>query len=101
MRGPIVYCVEGVDLPAGVRVLDVHVPREPQLAPRRMKELGDVVALEGKGLAIATGDWSNGLYRDFDAAARQAREFHLVLVPYFAWDNRGESEMSVWLPLAH
>ena len=101
MRGPIVYCVEGVDLPAGVRVLDVHIPREPRLAPRRMKELADSVALEGRGLAIATGDWSSsGLYRDFDPAARQAKEFHLVLVPYFAWDNRGASEMSVWLPLA-
>ena len=22
-------------------------------------------------------------------------------IPYYAWDNRGESEMSVWLPLAH
>jgi DUF1680 family protein len=97
-RGPIVYCVEGVDLPAGVRVLDVRLPREPQLAPRRMKELGDVIALEGKGLAVQTGDWSNQLYRDFVPARSTPREFHLVLVPYFAWDNRGDSEMSVWLP---
>jgi DUF1680 family protein len=89
-RGPIVYCVEGVDLPAGVRVLDVRLPREPNLEPRRMKELGDVVALEGKGLAVSSGDWSNQLYRDFDARATP-KEFHLVLVPYFAWDNRGTS----------
>jgi DUF1680 family protein len=104
MRGPIVYCAEGVDLPAGVRVLDVHLPRDPQLHPRRMKELGDVVALEGKGVAVAAGaggSWQDHLYRDFDAAAREPRAFHFVLVPYFAWDNRGESEMSVWLPLAH
>jgi DUF1680 family protein len=100
MRGPIVYCVEGVDLPAGVHVLDVRLSREPNLQPRRMKELGDVVALEGKGVAVTTSDWSNTLYRDFDPRAAAGNEFHLVLVPYFAWDNRGESEMSVWLPLA-
>jgi hypothetical protein len=101
MRGPIVYCLEGVDLPAGVRVLDVHLPRDANLQPRRMRELGNVVALEGKGVAVAGGEWSDQLYRDFDAAARAPKEFHLVLVPYFAWDNRGQSEMSVWLPIAH
>jgi uncharacterized protein len=83
-----------------VRVLDVFLPRGAQLQPRRMKELGDVVALEGKGLAVAAGAWNDQLYRDFDATAREPKAFHLVLVPYFAWDNRGASEMSVWLPLA-
>jgi DUF1680 family protein len=28
------------------------------------------------------------------------KEIHLVLIPYFAWDNRGDGEMTVWLPLA-
>ena len=50
-------------------------------------------------MAIAAGEWSEQLYRDF--TPRQPREFHLVLIPYYAWDNRGDSEMSVWLPLAH
>jgi DUF1680 family protein len=100
VRGPLVYCVEGVDLPAGVRVLDVRLPRKPNLQPRRMKELGNVVALEGRGLAVPGGDWSKQHYRDLDPAATP-EEFHLVLVPYFTWDNRGDSEMSVWLPLAN
>ena len=101
MRGPIVYCVEGVDLPAGVRVLDVLLPRDPQLQPRRMRELGGVVALEGRGVAVAPRHWDDQLYRDFDPRAAEGKAFHLVLIPYFAWDNRGASEMSVWLPLAH
>jgi DUF1680 family protein len=100
MRGPLVYCVEGVDLPAGVRVLDVHLPLEPNLTPSRMKELGDVVVLEGKGVAVASSAWANQLYRDLSPTVRKRQEFHLVLIPYFAWDNRGESEMSVWLPLS-
>jgi DUF1680 family protein len=52
--------------------------------------------IEGKGFARSGGgDWSDQLYRDRSAAPD--RELHLVLIPYFAWDNRGKSEMSVWL----
>ena len=28
------------------------------------------------------------------------RSVEFTAVPYYAWDNRGDSEMSVWLPLA-
>jgi DUF1680 family protein len=97
-RGPLVYCLESMDLPAGVRVTDVRVPRDVQLSPRATKELGGATVLEGRGLAIERKGWGNELYHDFSSAP--PREFHLILVPYFAWDNRGEGEMTVWLPLA-
>jgi DUF1680 family protein len=99
-RGPVVYCLESNDLPAGVRVLDVHLPGDAhqKLAPRATKELGGATVLEGKALAAERAEWSNQLYRDLSRAAM--KEFHLVLIPYFAWDNRGDSEMTVWLPLA-
>jgi DUF1680 family protein len=100
VRGPIVYCLESVDLPAGVRVLDVSVSRATPLTAQRSKDLGGVMMIEGKGIARASGDWSNTLYRDLTTAADAEREFHLVLVPYYAWDNRGKSEMTVWLPLS-
>jgi DUF1680 family protein len=29
-----------------------------------------------------------------------SHETEITLIPYFAWANRGASEMSVWLPLA-
>jgi DUF1680 family protein len=98
MRGPIVYCLESVDLPAGVRVLDVSISRSTPLTAQRGKDLGGVMMIEGKGVATSAGDWSDQLYRDLSTAPE--REFHLVLIPYYAWDNRGKSEMSVWLPLA-
>ena len=37
------------------------------------------------------------LYREI--ATESPREIEARLIPYFAWDNRGESEMSVWLPV--
>jgi DUF1680 family protein len=27
------------------------------------------------------------------------RTIPLTLIPYFAWDNRGDTEMTVWLPV--
>lgn len=98
MRGPIVYCLESPDLPAGVRVMDVKLPRDAKLTARRSNDLAGATILEGKGLAYVSADWSNALYRNHDPAP--PREFHLVLVPYYAWDNRGKSEMTVWIPLA-
>jgi DUF1680 family protein len=96
MRGPIVYCLESPDLPAGVRVLDVRLDRDTALTPRKTNQLGGVTVIEGKGFVRPGGDWSDQLYRDRSSAAEQ--ELHLVLIPYYAWDNRGKSEMTVWLP---
>jgi uncharacterized protein len=98
LRGPLVYCLESNDLPAGVRVLDVHVPRDATFSPRPTDLLCGATVLEGKGLAAARSDWSNELYRE--RPRTELRDVHLVLIPYYAWDNRGNSEMTVWLPLA-
>lgn len=97
VRGPIVYCLESIDLPQGLKVFDVLIPRDAALTPRASGELGGATVIEGKGLACASGDWSNRLYRDLATAS--PKEFHLVLIPYYAWDNRDASEMSVWIPL--
>ena len=33
-RGPVVYCLEGADLPQGIDVSQVHIPRDIQLNPK-------------------------------------------------------------------
>jgi DUF1680 family protein len=97
-RGPLVYCVESTDLPRGVRVQDVALPRGIALTPRFDPGLlGGVTVLEGRAEAWPEPDWSGQLYRELPAGP--ARLIDLRLVPYFAWGNRGPSEMSVWLPL--
>jgi uncharacterized protein len=98
MRGPIVYCLESNDLPEPARVLDVHLPRDARFSPRATDELGGVTVLEGNALARESDGWSGQLYRDLTPA--RMKEIPLALIPYFAWDNRGDSEMTVWLPLA-
>ena len=98
MRGPLVYCLESPDLPEDVRVSDVRLPRDTKLTDRVDGNLlGGVVVAEGKALASPAGEWSGRLYRD--ASEAPSREVDVKLVPYFAWGNRGDSEMSVWLPV--
>jgi DUF1680 family protein len=98
MRGPIVYCVESRDLPSAIRVSDVRIPREAKFSARFDKStLGGVDVIEGKAMASPDGAWDGELYREVKPAP--AKEFDLKLVPYFAWGNRGNSEMSIWLPL--
>ena len=50
-------------------------------------------ALEVPGLREVPGD--GPLYADY--APAEVRPVELRLIPYFAWANRGEGEMRVWL----
>jgi DUF1680 family protein len=52
--------------------------------------------LEVDALEFAKGDWSNKLYRP--AGRQPPDKITARLIPYYAWSNRGPSEMSVWLP---
>jgi DUF1680 family protein len=98
-RGPLVYCVESTDLPPGVRVLDVALPRGLTLTPRHDPSLlGGVTVLEGRALARPEPVWGASLYRELSDAA--PRPVDLRLIPYYAWGNRGPSEMTVWVPLS-
>jgi DUF1680 family protein len=97
-RGPIVYCLESLDLPAGTSLKNVSVPRDIEWkAEAAPAELGSVIALSGKLSASDEPAWGKELYRDLPAAT--PRTISARLIPYFTWGNRGPSEMSVWLPL--
>jgi len=39
------------------------------------------------------GDWNGKLYHEFKCA--ESSQFVGKLIPYFAWSNRGQSEMTV------
>ena len=98
-RGPVVYCLESADLPDQVGVLDIHIPADIELRPRIDTQLlGERVALlEGQANRLQQGDWSRKLYRDLQASAPEKVDIRLI--PYYAWGNRAEGEMTVWLPL--
>ena len=48
MRGPMVYCLEGMDLPSGVSILEVYAPDDMPLEPKLESDLlGGVVTIAG------------------------------------------------------
>ncbi|HMP82252.1 MAG TPA: glycoside hydrolase family 127 protein [Verrucomicrobiota bacterium] len=97
-RGPIVYCLESPDLPAGVRVGDVVIPSDATFLARYDQRLFDgVVVLDATLLAKTETAWNGQLYREFHVPT--FRPVKTKLIPYSLWANRGKSEMSVWLPL--
>ena len=98
-RGPVVYCLESPDLPVGVKVSDVLIPADINLTARFDRRLlSGIVVLEGKAMAKPSEDWNGKLYRE--VAPEKLSPVNLKLIPYSVWQNRGASEMSVWLPLA-
>jgi len=98
MRGPVVYCLESVDLPDGVGVAEVHIPRDVGLTPRYDQGLlGGVTVLEGEACRIRGGEWDGKLYHNIDDGSIE--QVLIMLIPYYAWANRGISEMTVWMPL--
>ena len=97
-RGPLVYCLESTDLPRGVRFQNVLLPENLDLVARYdQRLLGGTVVVEGAALARSAGDSDGTLYREFHPAP--LRPANIRLIPYYAWGNRGASEMSVWIPV--
>ncbi len=73
-RGPLVYCVEGIDNDG--RVSSLTLARDAVLTAEFKPDL-----LGGVTMINAT----NGSQK-------------IVAVPYYAWGNRGNGEMRIWLP---
>ena len=98
-RGPVVYCLESVDLPKDVKPHDVSLSAAIKLRARYdQRLLGGVAVLEGQVLARTNSSWPGQLYRELQPTA--LTPIKLRLVPYSVWANRGAGEMSVWLRLA-
>jgi len=98
MRGPIVYCLESVDLPQSVALDDVRLPRRPVWQVRHDADLlRGVTVLETQGVVVPRSNTSSALYRHVPDGSPE--RIPLRLIPYYAWSNRGPSDMTVWIPL--
>ena len=97
-RGPVVYCLETADLPQGVRVFNVAVDVHNKMTTETMEIAGaKMVAVRAEGVLLTTDPWTSILYRPM--TLQPNKRISLRLVPYYAWDNRGKGEMSVWIPV--
>ncbi len=95
-RGPVVYCIESPDLPEGTDILDVYLPADIELSAHNDPEfLGGLTTLSGNVLLHA--DKKDAMYRTLEKPDWKSVQTRFV--PYYAWSNRGKSEMTVWLPI--
>jgi DUF1680 family protein len=93
-RGPLVMCLESVDLPTGMSVDRVRVDTSVQ--PVTTAE-GATVSL--RSLEFPGDGWpylSGGDSAEGGSAGADSHE--VALIPYHRWANRGPSTMRVWLP---
>lgn len=94
-RGPVVYCVESADLPKGDNVLDIVMPLKNDFHPVLTTiDKTKVMSLQGTALLEPKTDWSNALYKEVRTAGTPVK---ITLVPYYAWGNRGKTDMTVWM----
>ena len=93
-RGPLLYCLEQVDNPAG-RVTGMRLPRAAKIKAVERKDLFDgIVALSAKGKSAKIGDWDGELYRTTPPKFASAT---LTAIPYYLWSNRAKGPMQVWI----
>ena len=99
MRGPIVYCLEGQDIQGGYRINDIAIDDDIELKEVKMTIAGhEFIALEGEAKLVNNRPWNNStLYRELSKSPDT--KVRIRLIPYYAWDNRGIHDMSLWLPL--
>ena len=99
-RGPIVYCLEGEDIEGGYRINDIAIPADILFTEQKMTISGhEMTVLEGEVVLVNQEKWDNQtLYREIHPTSK--KKVKIRLIPYYAWDNRGIQDMSLWLPLA-
>ena len=95
-KGPVVYCLESSDL-SQENIFDVVIPSSINFKSVSMKvDNGNVMALIGDAKLLQNGNWKNTLYREVNSTTKPIK---IKLIPYYAWANRGKTDMTVWMPL--
>ena len=91
LRGPVVYCFEGVD--NGEMIQSLRIPRQAQVTPFVCEEgvLKGNTLLKMEGSRMVGGE---DLYSEKPPVKERAT---LTAIPYYAWANRGETQMRVWM----
>jgi DUF1680 family protein len=87
-RGPIVYCVEGVD--NNGKAWNMFMPDKPAFQTSFQKDLLDgIVTIQFQAPTIQ-------LNVDGQSVTNEVKT--VTAIPYYSWCNRGQNQMQVWLP---
>jgi DUF1680 family protein len=103
-RGPLVYCLEEIDQPAGTVLTDVAVDLTESSGAKFHDEfkrdlLGGTVVLRQAGVVYERDRSRDALYAKYSAEPLKSRRVPLTFIPYYAWSNRQATSMEVWTPI--
>lgn len=91
MRGPFVYCFEEKD--NGKYLQEIMIPENAQIGEDVIKE-GPLAGL----LELTVTGERRAFHETLYTEEKPKKEVvPLKAIPYFAWGNRGENQMSVWM----
>lgn len=94
MRGPVVYCIEQAD--NGEDLTGIRLQPGSVFTEEYTEELGTpMVMLRTAAKRRLPITVEGGLYHTYVKPRYEEKE--LRFIPYYAWANRGEGEMEVWV----
>ena len=95
-RGSVVYCLEGCDIAGGISINELAIPIDAIFNEVNIEDLPhNMIGLKTELVHRPKGE---GLY--YPAVSDDEKRIPVRFIPYFAWANRQEDDMSVWLPRA-
>jgi len=100
-RGPVVYCLEGVDQPEDVDlgrvelVVDAPIEESPRDVCGQVVPVATVEAVARDDAGWSRTGWAP-LAQQPDTGSRRVR---LTAIPYHLWANRGPSTMRIFVPV--
>src|SRR5919199_224882 len=95
-RGPLVYCIEGVDND-GVDLAAVTLPDDALLREHLMDDWPHVIAVSTTVLVSAGAEQDGPLYRNARSLEPPATTTQVNAIPYHLWANRRSGPMRVWI----
>ena len=100
-RGPLVYCAEQADQPAGLDLEDLAVhPGALRDREATIPGVGATVLVEASAAALPPVTGPGLPYGSGHAGQPGEDPVTVTAIPYFQWDNRDGAAMRVWMPLA-
>ncbi len=98
-NGPLIYCAESVDyFKPFIEFEDIMISAHPRFKViHKSQLLGGINVITIPTIFYRTESFdSKKLY---DTQAMETRQTQMTFIPYFAWNNRGSSKMSVFFPI--
>jgi len=93
-RGPLVYCLEEAD--NGEHLHQLFIGENPDTQTEfEADTLGGVQVIRMQASRLSVRGWNGELYAEY--AEPSFDDTTITFIPYFAWANRGEGEMTVWV----